>query len=180
MARNILKPAGVKVFWGFGGQNAGGRAYQVIRDGLDENESIGIDGLDGKITARNAEEKFQREGPTNKAQRIWSMGHSLMDFNGKLGDCSDKGGKSLKICPQLRYAVESKAFGKVFGWTVAKFHYSTASQLLYAGVDGLIYGQLTKNYDDSPDSRDAIKILKDLLEKNKNRVYLATLDDKPW
>lgn len=179
MARNILEPVGIRVLWGFAGSDAGGQAYSAIRDGLGANEALGIDGLAG-TTAEYAKSTFQDGGPANVGQRVWTKG--LFDPRIKFGSCEDADvdSTSTKICPQIRYGIESGAFGRVLGWTVTASTTREASRLMYAGVDGLIYGSVMTAYADNIGTRGAKKVLDDWLEGNKERRYLAKLDDKPW
>lgn len=179
MARQILKPVNVKILWGFSGSAANGRAYKLLRDDLDANEAIGIDGLGG-TSSEEAKKNFESGGPTNVAQRVWTNGYFIPSY--KFGSCEDKDASAtdLDICPQIRYGIMSKAFGKVFGWTISRNDVREANKLMYAGVDGLIYGHVASSYKDSAEARAALELITNWLHNNKDRRYLAELSDKPW
>ncbi|RDA94975.1 hypothetical protein CP533_0102 [Ophiocordyceps camponoti-saundersi (nom. inval.)] len=186
LARETLEPVGVKVLWDFIGPDAKGRAFGVIRDDLNENEALGIDGLGSDllglngITADDAKSIMEGGKPINLSQRVWTKGWALPNL--KIGSCEDEAAMSSSndICPQVRQAIKSKAFGKVFGWTVTKSNTQEANSLMEVGVDGLIYGFMATNYADDDESRAALKIVTDWLGAHKDRRYLATLEDKPW
>lgn len=171
LAREILEPVGVQVLYGFYGSQTSGRAYRVIRDGLNDNEAIGVDGA-----ADDVKNIFETGGPANIKQRVMSKGlfNPWLDF----GNCKGDGGS---ICPQLRKGAESGAFGKVFGWTIADYNTNQANPLMSeAGVDGLIYGFVATHYYNHANTRYSLGILTNWLEKNKDKRYMATVNDKPW
>ncbi|POR32018.1 Phospholipase D [Tolypocladium paradoxum] len=171
LVRDILEPVGVQVLYGFYYSQTSGRAYQVIRDGLNDNEALGVDGA-----ADSVQNVFEAGGPANIKQRVLSEGvfSPWLDFS----DCS---GNGKSICSQLRRGAESGAFGKVFGWTIAE--YSTKQANLFmsdACVDGLIYGFVSTQYYDHADTRFSLSILTNWLEENGDKRCMATVYDKPW
>ncbi|OAQ60077.1 phospholipase D [Purpureocillium lilacinum] len=172
LAREHLEQAGVRVLYGFSGESAvRGRAYGVIRQGLNDYEAIAVDG-----DSNFASKSFEALGPANIAQRVMSKG--LFNPTLNFGDCASQ---TSGICPQLRIAAGSGSFGKVFGWTIAKYNMNQAAQLMSdAHADGLIYGFVATHYYDHADTRKAFRILQDWLDKNGEKRHLATISDKPW
>ncbi|PHH89732.1 hypothetical protein CDD83_5404 [Cordyceps sp. RAO-2017] len=169
LARDILQPAGVRVLYGF--YKSTGKAYPLIRDSLNENEALNLDGNSDPVR-----QAFETGGPKNLAQRVMSKGLFQIALN--FGDCPDQ--DSGKICPQLRKAVESRAFGKVFGWTITKWNKKHAEELMDVGVDGLIYGFMATHYYDDSDVRKALSFLTNWVRNHPDKRYLATQDDAPW
>ncbi|PHH73648.1 hypothetical protein CDD80_3653 [Ophiocordyceps camponoti-rufipedis] len=186
MARSILQPVGVRSLWGFSGPDAKGRAFNVIRDGLNEYEAIGIDGLgkglvgEGGISVDQAERIFEQGRHVDLSQRVWTKGYALPGL--KMGSCnsSEVDAHSMGICPQVLRGIQSKAFGKVFAWTVSHGNRAEATSLMNAGVDGLIYGFVMSDYADDAESRAAFKILADWVHDKTNHRYFATVNDRPW
>ncbi|KAF4587258.1 phospholipase D [Ophiocordyceps camponoti-floridani] len=187
-ARKLLEPAGVKILWGFQSTDTSARAFQVIRHGLVDNEAIAVDGLgqgllslDGMLAPHQVKPMFSSETSTVPVrQRVWTAGYALPGV--RLGSCEYKNrrGESLFICPQIRHVLLSRDYGRVFGWTITKNHVKGANVLMEMGVDGLIYGNRMTCYNDGSDTREALGILTDWLDKNGERRYLATLEDEPW
>ncbi|OAQ65073.1 phospholipase D [Pochonia chlamydosporia 170] len=173
LARDILQPAGVKVLYGFYGSQVTERSYRVIRDGLNENESIGVDGAPYAVGG-----EFTLNGPQDIKKRVMSTGlYNPMFY---FGDCNDAC-TSTSICPRLRCAAESKVMGKVFGWTISRNRAEQATKMMgEAHVDGRIYGFVATHYYDHADTRAALGIITDWLAKNKDKRYLATVNDQPW
>ncbi|WEW54876.1 PI-PLC domain-containing protein [Emydomyces testavorans] len=170
LARMILEPASVKVLYGFYGRVDNSRAYKIIRDNLNENEAIAVDG-----DADQVQEMFQTGGPSDTKKRVMSNG--LFNPALKFGDCESGSG----ICVELRKAAASKAFGKVFGWTVAENNSDQATAMMSkADVDGIIYGFVATHYYDHANTRASLRIITDWLDENKDKRYLAKIGDQPW
>ena len=96
----------------------------------------------------------------------------------QFGNCEldESGGH---VCKELREAVVSQAFGKVFGWTSSEGQASYVDKMLgTAGVDGLIYG-MGADYEDNSIIRAAFKDISDWIDKTPGR-FLAGQDDNPW
>ncbi|RCI17108.1 hypothetical protein L249_2342 [Ophiocordyceps polyrhachis-furcata BCC 54312] len=143
------------------------RAYNVIRHGLNWNEAIALDG-----DAKRARQIFESEGPTDIRQRVFTRGY----FNWKAMTQSDYNA----MLDNLKEARESNAFGRVFGWTlvnspsiVIKIADPVHDTVLYAGVDGLIYGRAALAYDAK--SGWGIDQL-----RSRAEIRLATGDDAPF
>ncbi|PHH60054.1 hypothetical protein CDD82_2354 [Ophiocordyceps australis] len=167
-ARATLEPAGIKVLYGF--YNDKGRAYQVIRDSLNENEAINQDGKAGDVQA-----SFENDGPSDVAKRVLSKG--LFSPRLVFGNCQDDGW----MCSQLRQGVESKAFGKVFGWTFPNDQGDLMGRVIdEAHVDGLIYGNGASHYTDAANLRELATTLHGLIDNTGGKVRMATLEDVPW
>lgn len=173
LARKILHPAGVRVMFDFSGTI--GKAYSHICESANAYESIGVEGRSAYVR-----KTFDRcTLNNNRAQHIMSIGYYDYDhLPSEFGNCElDEVGN--RVCKELREAVLSRAFGKVFGWT------SSVGQAFYvdkmlgtAGVDGLIYG-MGADYKDSDVTRAAFKDISDWVAKTPGR-YLAGQDDHPW
>ncbi|PHH61000.1 hypothetical protein CDD81_966 [Ophiocordyceps australis] len=167
-ARAILEPAGVKVLYGF--YNDKGRAYQVIRDSLNANEAINQDGK-----AKEVQASFEKGGPKDIAKRVLSKG--LFTPRLVFGNCKDDGW----MCSQLRQGVESKAFGKVFGWTFSNRQAGMMGDLVEkAHVDGLIFGNAASHYTDAANLKKLATTLEALIKNVPDKARMATLEDKPW
>ncbi|KAJ6442474.1 hypothetical protein O9K51_03649 [Purpureocillium lavendulum] len=178
LARNSLEPVGVKVLWGFSSSDVDKRAFNVIRDNLNRNEAIGIDGLGGG-TVDDAKAVFDKGAFIEVRQRVWTKG--LFWPHIMFGSCEDDDiGKGRQICSQIRQGVESKAFGKVFAWTIGQHNVQEANKLLFAGVDGLIYGPPMSDYSNTEQTKAAIRIITDWIGANPDKCYLATGRDEPW
>ncbi|UNI18399.1 Sphingomyelin phosphodiesterase D [Purpureocillium takamizusanense] len=170
LARNILQPAGVRVLYGFSGKDIHKGGYRYVRDSLNDNEAIGID---GKLN--DALERIKYGPP----RQVFSKGLFNNNFFFRLafGNCRDDN----KTCSQLRKAVESKKFKHVFGWTLSQGQQRIAHELLgIAGVDGIIYGHVMSHYSDSNNARATLGLLTDWLKNHPERLYMATVNDSPW
>lgn len=172
LARKILHPAGVRVFFDFSGVI--GDAFSWICKNTNTYESIGVEG-----PAAYVKKVLTGCAFGNRAQHIMSIGYYDYDHLPSLfGNCElDEVGHH--VCKELREAVESRAFEKVFGWT------SSVGQAFYvdkmlgtAGVDGLIYG-MGEDYKDCNVTRAAFKDINDWVVKTPGR-FLAGQDDHPW
>ena len=171
LARKILHPAGVRVMFGFSGTI--GKAYTQICENANMYESVGVEGPSTYV-----KKTFDRCA-LHRPQHIMSIGYYDYDhIPSEFGNCElDEVGNH--VCKELREAVLSRAFGKVFGWT------SSVGQALYvdkmlgtAGADGIIYG-MGADYKDSDITRAAFKDISDWVAKTPGR-YLAGQDDHPW
>lgn len=168
LARQILEPAGVRVQYGF--YDAKSRAYDWLLQRQNSNEAINLNGKANEVL-----EAYTAAGiPKNK--RVISYGSWVLSF--LFGNCNEE---SYYTCTELRQAVESRSFGKVWGWTTLAGHGWYAEKMLDdAGVDGLIYGfQLTSYYDHANTRASAQDILT-WVTKHPEKRYLATNEDAPW
>ncbi|KAL8722064.1 MAG: hypothetical protein Q9225_001386 [Loekoesia sp. 1 TL-2023] len=170
LARQILQPAGVRVLFG-NILPANTKAYPYLRDSLNNNEAINLDG-DPKEALR----LFESGGPRDISRRVPSYGSA--DITNGFGNCYED---SWYTCTELRQAVESGKFGKVFGWT------SSAGQGQYvvkemeiAGVDGIIYGYENSDYNDSKDTRSAANDIIRWANDHPDRRFVATNNYPPW
>ncbi|KAL8919125.1 MAG: hypothetical protein Q9172_005129 [Xanthocarpia lactea] len=170
LAREILQPAGVRVLYGYI-LGASSKTYPYIRDGLNSNEAINLDG-----NPKKALQRFESGGPEDRSQRISSYGYS--DLPHEFGDCNED---SYYTCTELRQAVESGKFGQVFGWTatIGQEPY-IKNELETAGVDGIIYGYKNADYDDATDTRAPASTILDWVRSNPDRRFIATNDNPPW
>ncbi|KAH7323122.1 hypothetical protein B0I35DRAFT_450261 [Stachybotrys elegans] len=171
LSRVILEPEGIRVMYGFYSDGLTGRAFNVLRDNLNDNEALNVEG-----DAEFVKKIFDNGGPSDKRKRVMSKGlfNPWLNF----GDCS---GDGSGICPQLRLAARSGNFNKVFGWTIAAANTAQARKLMSeADVDGLIYGFVMTYYYDHKDTRKAFQILADWLAENRDRRCLATIENPPW
>ncbi|RDA95726.1 hypothetical protein CP533_1225 [Ophiocordyceps camponoti-saundersi (nom. inval.)] len=142
-ARQILSPVNIQILYGFYTKKRG-RAYGVIRDGLNHNEAIVLDG-----DAEAAQRIFEEEGPTNITQRAFSRGY----FNWHMMWYKDYNA----MLDNLRKASDSGAFGQVFGWTLVKDRFQLVTNIddpvqdivNDADTSGVIYGNPASAYDDA-------------------------------
>ncbi|KAL8681816.1 MAG: hypothetical protein Q9224_006823 [Gallowayella concinna] len=170
LARQILQPAGVRVLYGYVFK-AKSKTYSFIRDGLNSNEAINVDGNPTQVR-----ELFQSGGPADQSRRVSSYGD--VDFSFEFGNCKED---KYNTCTELRQAVASGKFGKVFGWTatVGKGDY-VRQELDIAGVDGIIYGFGGADYKDAADTRAAAKDIVEWVKGHPHRRFIATNNDPPW
>jgi sphingomyelin phosphodiesterase D len=161
LARDILQPAGVKVLYGFYKAGIGKRAYQSIRQDLNANEALDVD---GEVAMA---EKELRDLP--RGMRVYSNGFFDLAwmFEGPFTN--------------LKRASKSGAFGKVYGWTLANHNDKTKVDRLVNGaqVDGLIYGFKHTHYYDHADTRGAYNDIARTIQTG-SRYRMATTDDNPW
>ena len=170
LARQILQPAGVRVLYGYI-LGADSKTYPFIRDGLNSNEAINLDG-----DPKQALQRFESGGPADTSRRVSSYGDSELPQG--FGNCDED---NYYTCTELRQAVDSGKFGKVFGWTstIGQGEY-VRKELDIAGVDGIIYGYKRANYDDVTDTRAAANDILDWIRSHPNRRFVATNNNPPW
>ncbi|KAI4110013.1 MAG: hypothetical protein L6R37_000146 [Teloschistes peruensis] len=170
LARQILQPVGVRVLYGYI-LGANSKTYPFIRDGLNSNEAINLDG-----NPKQALQRFESGGPTDNSRRVSSYGDD--DLPHEFGNCEED---SYYTCTELRQAVGTGKFGKVFGWTatIGQGDY-VAKELDIAGVDGIIYGFKGSNYDDTTDARAAANDIIGWVIDHSDRRFIATSNDPPW
>lgn len=136
LARNILEPAGVRVLYGF--SSTDGKAFQYVRDGLNEDEAFNEDNS-AKQTPQQVKPDY---GNIKQSQKIASYGDD--DLTKGFGDCTEA---SWNTCTELKIAEDSKSWGKVFGWTVAQGQTELVDKMFgTAKVDGTIYGHESEMY----------------------------------
>ncbi|POR38289.1 Phospholipase D [Tolypocladium paradoxum] len=168
-ARQVLEPANVRVLYGF--PYAGGKAYDLIRDDLNANEAINLNG-----EALKVKNWFDSSGPSDPRKRVMSYGYDDLPF--EFGNCFEP---TYYTCTELRQATQSKVFGQVFGWTLTTDQEQYANKLLGdAGVDGIIYGFRWTNYYDHPGTRAAFRDIKNWENKHPKLRYLAMANNTPW
>ncbi|KAI4274723.1 MAG: hypothetical protein LQ337_003722 [Flavoplaca oasis] len=173
LARQILQPAGVRVLYGYILREKGttSNTYPFIRDRLNSNEAINLDG-----NPKEALQRFQSSGPTNKYKRVSSYGWP--EISTGFGNCREA---SYQTCTELRQAVDSGQFGKVFGWTSTEGDGEyVKKELETAGVDGIIYGLSNEDYVDGLKTRAAAKDIVDWIKSHPGQGFIATNDDSPW
>lgn len=170
LAREILQPAGVRVLYGYI-LGANSKTYPYIRDSLNSNEAIDLDG-----DPKQALQRFQSGGPGDISRRVSSYGSA--DITNGFGNCYED---SWYTCTELRQAVNTGKFGKVFGWTSSAGQGEYVSKELdIAGVDGIIYGYENADYDDSTDTRRAANDVLGWINSHPDRRFVATNDYPPW
>ncbi|KAE8421179.1 hypothetical protein BDV36DRAFT_248500 [Aspergillus pseudocaelatus] len=166
LARETLEPAGIRVLYGFF-QTAESRGFKVIRDGLNPNEAIVLSGETNTI--------LHLYNSTGSGIPVPQM---VMDF----GDSWLR--KGVDIYPELRYGSwkrDQGKLGKVFSWTSAQGDTEMVKYLLReAGIDGLIYGYQTDEYNDKSGPKSALKDIVDFVETHSDTHRMATEDDAPW
>lgn len=169
LARRILEPANVRVLYGF--RHAGGTTYNLIRDGLDANEAISLNG-----EAKTVKDLFDANGPSDPRKRVMSYGYNDLPFD--FGNCYEP---KHYTCTELRRASQSRVFGQVYGRTLLSNQRRFASRLLGdADVDGIVYGLAWTNYTDDPGTRAAFQAVMNWLREHPQQRYLATVRDAPW
>ncbi|PHH72315.1 hypothetical protein CDD82_6036 [Ophiocordyceps australis] len=161
LARVILQPHGVRVLYDFSTRR--GRNYEKLRTMLNPNEAMGL--------AVRWEERDRMEslGPHNKAQRIYSTGFFNWWF------------KYDSVKQEIREAIDSQAFGKVFSWTMTTGQTDNGNGMMaHTAIDGLIYGRAALSYDSTWASFGALDDIKSWIKRRPRERYLATAKDSPW
>ncbi|KAJ4264387.1 hypothetical protein NW762_005585 [Fusarium torreyae] len=128
---------------------------------------------------------YQNEnGPAGKLIRTGLNSMEAMNIDGRsapLGDRSKSAsyqpGDAHLTCTQLRQATESRAFGKVFGWTAAVNQVQLVESLLNVNIDGIIYGLGGAVYGGS--AGQAPSQIRSSLAKH-SEYYYAGKNDYPW
>ncbi|KAF5569978.1 phospholipase D, partial [Fusarium pseudoanthophilum] len=100
LARQILEPQGVRVLYGFYG-NENGNAYRLLQSGLTANEALNVDGRSAP-----PQQFFNNKGPSIRSIQRRVASYGWMDFKEGFGDCTESGDAHL-ICTQLRQEVAS-------------------------------------------------------------------------
>lgn len=170
LAREYLQPAGVRVLFGYI-LGANSKTYPFIRDSLNSNEAINLDG-----DPKAAFQRFQNGGPTDKSKRVSSYGFTELPEG--FGNCWES---SYYTCTELRQARMSGNFGQVFGWTlsVGQSQY-VEKELGDADVDGLIYGFKREDYNNTGNPRTAAVDILNWVNNHPDRRFVATNNDPPW
>lgn len=170
LARTILEPEGIRLLYGFGLKGVTKRAFGVIREGLNSNEKIDIDGRPHDVMASFSSQKLGR------VQSVMSRG--LFDMRLWFGDCN-KDRLLGNLCYDLRIASENLAShdhwcSHVFGWTILKNQKDLVDSLLdKTNIDGLIYGRPANEYVDSEGVRNALGAITDWIERHPGDRFLA-------
>ncbi|RBQ77403.1 hypothetical protein FVER14953_01715 [Fusarium verticillioides] len=168
LARQILEPQGVRVLYGFSG-NENGHAYQLLQSGLTDNEALNVDGRSSPL-----QQFFNNKGPSSIQKRVASYG--WMDLKEGFGDCTESGDAHL-TCTQLRQEVASGKFGKVFSWRAVVDQVQLVHKLMGVGIDGIIYGLDVAPYGGS--ATQALVQIRSSLAQNGGYRY-AGISDNPW
>lgn len=168
LARQILEPHGVRVLYGFYG-NENGNAYRLLQPGLTANEALNVDGRSAPL-----QQFFNNKGPSNVQKRVASYG--WMNLKERFSDCTESRDAHL-ICTQLRQEVSSGKFGKVFSWTAVVDQVQLVQKLMGVGIDGIIYGLDGAPYGGS--ATQALAQIRSSLAQNGGYRY-AGIGDNPW
>ncbi|KAF5617045.1 phospholipase D [Fusarium tjaetaba] len=168
LARQILEPQGVRVLYGFYG-NENGNAYRLLQSGLTANEAMNVDGRSAPL-----QQSFNNKGPSSIQKRVASYGWK--DLKEGFGDCTESGDAHL-TCTQLRQEVASGKFGKVFSWTAVVDQVQLVQKLMGVGIDGIIYGLDGAPYGGS--ATQALAQIRSALAQNGGYRY-AGVSDNPW
>lgn len=172
LAREILEPLGVRVLYGFSKDTLSSNAWQIIRNNMTSNEALNMNGQTPDVITA-----FENGAPPiQQSQRVMSYGY--FSLRTQFGNCDEN---NYNTCTELRQAVESKQFGKVFGWTSSKGQADLVDKLLgRAGIDGLIYGKPFNMYADDEECRAAAQDIILWVHAHPDLAYFATNNDPPW
>ena len=167
LAREHLTPIGISVLWGFMPETSNGNAFKLIRDSLEFNEAINLNG-NPKDTVKSLE-------GVNSWTRVASYGDTELPH--EFGDCHED---KYFTCTELRQAKNSEEWGQVFGWTLADKQTEYVGKLLgQANIDGLIYGFKRKYYTDDPETHAAARDISSWVENHPQR-HMAKNENPPW
>ena len=172
LAREILEPLDVRVLYGFDKKTMKGNAWQIIRNSMTGNEALNGNGMSADVIKAF----INGATPVQLSQRIMSYGY--FSLGTEFGNCEERG---YNTCTELRQAVASRQFGKVFGWTSSRGQADLVDKLLgRAGIDGLIYGKPFNMYKDDEACRAAAQDVIRWVENHPDLAYFATNSDPPW
>jgi hypothetical protein len=180
LAQEYLEPYGVRVLYSFTDPD-NLVAFRSIGFSLTSNEAVSVNRPFGG--AEKILSDFEGQGkaiPTDK--RVMDKGVSVFQDIG-FGHCSGRGIDQEKICSQLivgaKIRDEQHKFARVFTWTTTPNTENLANMLLdKSGVDGILYGHGTREYDAS--ARPAALEIINWVWRNSDSYYLATNSDIPW
>ncbi|EEH20034.1 hypothetical protein PABG_02293 [Paracoccidioides brasiliensis Pb03] len=175
LTRKYLKPAGVRVLFGFYKKHhARSAAFDYIQKSLGDGEAVCLSGEANKVM-----EIFKKEGSKIKPQRR-VMDYGRTELPNGFGDCNEKGGKT---CAELKNGAKLRQKGdlqRVFAWTSHVGEGKYVNKLLdKASVDGIIYGFAKTRYYHHKDTEKSSKDIIDRVKKSKSR-YMVTGADKLW
>ncbi|MEW1843607.1 hypothetical protein AB0392_37160 [Nonomuraea angiospora] len=173
LARTTLRPAGIRVVYGFHNRDIPGTAWDDVKN-VNAGEAISITGRSDIVDGLY--EKYGSGIP--KRQRILDNGFFTLIAT---GDCET----DAELCSQLRQASRLRdegKFGRVFGWTTGRTNSGRRAVAQFAGiaaVDGLMYGHNTA-YTDHPNAQEALQHLTYWVTTYKGSHHLATNRDTLW
>lgn len=178
MVRETLEPAGIRALYGFSMRDTAFGEFDKLAKSLSDNEAISISSdklsvkqkvMDYGISFLGWSYVMDCDWPRDNVDKIYPTGVCYELYQGaKL--LRDRQPRKPKV-------------GITSGWTVRAEDEGTSrvDKLLgFAKADGLIYGKATWNYQDHPDMRTAIGLIKSWLDQHSGTHRRATKSDDPW
>lgn len=176
LVREILEPVGLRALYGFF-ETEDSRGYRVVRDSLNENEAVCLSGKTNDVL----DFYDSTAGSVPAAQRVMDYGNT--DLGKGFGNCHGEG-DNANTCTELRKGSEASTngkLGKVMGWTSGQDDTQQVDKMLgEAGVDGIIYGFPSAEYEDEPATRAAFQDIMDFVNSHSDTHRMANRDDAPW
>ncbi|KID97791.1 Phospholipase D, partial [Metarhizium majus ARSEF 297] len=170
-SRNILQSQGIYVLYGFHLESVNGSAYASLQDDLNDMEAISIEGELAEVNA-----SFWRYGPSAPDSRVMSYGYFNL-ATPRFGHCNEE---RFYVCSELKRGAKSRdEIGKTYAWTVSGDQSVYVDRLMDAGVDGLVFGFRTIDFDEHDAPFFAFRNIMDWIDSHPYR-YLANIYDKPW
>lgn len=184
MGRDFVMSSGIGVVYGFTKpDDAGKDAWTYVVENLDDDAAVRITGKADPVLTAYAD--HGSDIPVEK--KIMDYGNPYLhgDEGGpKFGEC-DSGGDSEDVCPNLVRAVEERDngnLGAVMLWTVGSSDGDgdKTTQVLDAGVNGIVYGYAFEEYEDSDRNVEARGHAVDWVSGHEADAKIATQDQRPW
>lgn len=175
MTERILNGTEIKILWGLYKLNPAATliARRLIAN-LSERDAIAYSSNNYEIALAF----FEAYNVTNK---VYDNG--LFSIRTNLGNCRNVG----STCRDLMYAHYQKTQAKinlVFSWTY-KFWYAMTHRTLNTlldtcSIDGLIYGQEHRSYNNNGENSRTAKNIIEAIKVRSNKYHLATIQDNLW
>ncbi|KAL9598712.1 MAG: hypothetical protein Q9219_004325 [cf. Caloplaca sp. 3 TL-2023] len=177
LVREQLSNHGIAALYGFSVNSA---ATKYVAKNLRENEGINYDASsDVKSENKTPKDAIKVLQGVKRGHRIGSYGWNQL--RNSFGTCYET---EFYTCTELRQAVTSVNWNKVFGWTASnEAGEKDRVEKLFniAKVDGMIFGHQSDIYSDDENTRAAAKMIKDWIAAHKNDAKLADdADGNPW
>ncbi|OQE46843.1 hypothetical protein PENCOP_c001G02505 [Penicillium coprophilum] len=192
MVQEKLEPVGIRALYGFSMKDTGLEEFDKLAKSLSGNEAISIGGRNGPV-GRTFDSVSSDK--LSVKQKVMDYGISFLNLPYAM-DCDWPRDKEdviypTGVCYELYQGAKllrdrqprKPKVGMTFGWTIRANDEGTnrVDKLLgFAKADGLIYGEATHDYRDSPDIRVAIGLIQSWLDQHSETHRRATKSDVPW
>lgn len=191
MAQEKLEPARIRALYGFSMKDTGLEEFDKLAGSLSGNEAISVNGRHREV-GRTFDSISSYK--LSVKQKVMDYGISFLGWPYMM-DCDRPrdivDGIPTGVCYELYQGAKllrdrqprKPKVGMTLGWTIRTEDKGTdhVDKLLgFAKADGLIYGKATLDYQDHPDIRVAIGLIKSWLDEHSETHRRATKSDIPW